>query len=212
MSYSNGLLSSPSSSTTSSPPGPPGVGFKLTDDGNFDIDGKQLTNVGDPIWDKDAATKRYIDIIKSDTVLRDGSQGMTGNLDLNDKKIINLADSTNDSDAVNMKQLKNHIGHNVSTSYHLKKSFDFYDDNDVKLNLSTNNIVGLKTDYKYGYYKIPKTSDQIIFSSCEFSIKNNLPRSTYSILFYMYGFRNNTLLSAWERSWTYIIWCYWCKM
>ena len=32
MSYSNGLLSSPSSTTTSSIPGPPGVGFKLTED------------------------------------------------------------------------------------------------------------------------------------------------------------------------------------
>ena len=36
MSYSNGLL--PTSSTTiGSQRGPPGVGFELTDDGNYDI-------------------------------------------------------------------------------------------------------------------------------------------------------------------------------
>ena len=42
MSYSNGLL--PTSSSTMSQQrgltGFPGVGFKLTDDGNYDIDGK----------------------------------------------------------------------------------------------------------------------------------------------------------------------------
>ena len=39
MSYSNGLLPS-SSSTTIPQRGLPGVGFELTDDGNYDIDGK----------------------------------------------------------------------------------------------------------------------------------------------------------------------------
>ena len=41
--------------------GAPGVGFRLTDDGNYDITGKRLTNVGDPTSDKDAATKKYVD-------------------------------------------------------------------------------------------------------------------------------------------------------
>ena len=31
-----------------------GVGFKLTSDGNYDIDGKRLTNVADSIDDSDA--------------------------------------------------------------------------------------------------------------------------------------------------------------
>ena len=38
MSYSNGLLSSPTTSGQRGPPGPPGIGFKLKADGNFDID------------------------------------------------------------------------------------------------------------------------------------------------------------------------------
>ena len=42
-------------------PGLPGVGFKLTDDGNYDIDGKRLTNVGEPTGDNDATTKAYFE-------------------------------------------------------------------------------------------------------------------------------------------------------
>ena len=33
-----------------------GIGFKLTDDGNYDIDGKRLTNVTDSIDDSDAVS------------------------------------------------------------------------------------------------------------------------------------------------------------
>ena len=45
--------------------GAPGVGFRLTADGNYDITGKKLTNVGAPPSDKDAATKKYVDDNKS---------------------------------------------------------------------------------------------------------------------------------------------------
>ena len=41
--------------------GAPGVGFNLTADGNYDMVGKKLTNVGKPTDDKDAATKKYVD-------------------------------------------------------------------------------------------------------------------------------------------------------
>ena len=41
--------------------GAPGVGFRLTSDGNFDITGKKLTNVGAPTANTDAATKKYVD-------------------------------------------------------------------------------------------------------------------------------------------------------
>ena len=43
------------------PKGPPGPGFKLTRDGNFNVDGKRLTNVGAPTGDDDATTKKYVD-------------------------------------------------------------------------------------------------------------------------------------------------------
>ena len=41
--------------------GAPGVGFNLTADGNYDMNGKKLTNVGNPTDDKDAASKKYVD-------------------------------------------------------------------------------------------------------------------------------------------------------
>ena len=42
-------------------PGPPGIGFKLTSNGNFNINNKRLTNVGAPTDDDDATTKEYVD-------------------------------------------------------------------------------------------------------------------------------------------------------
>ena len=41
--------------------GAPGVGFNLTADGNYDMVGKKLTNIGNPTDDKDAASKKYVD-------------------------------------------------------------------------------------------------------------------------------------------------------
>ena len=41
--------------------GAPGVGFNLTADGNYDMVGKKLTNVGNPTSNTDAATKKYVD-------------------------------------------------------------------------------------------------------------------------------------------------------
>ena len=64
MSYSNGLL--PSSSTTSPQrglpglPGSPGIGFKLTADGNYDIDNKRLTNLAESVDDNDAVSLKVL--------------------------------------------------------------------------------------------------------------------------------------------------------
>ena len=66
MSYSNGLLPSTSTSTNTPQRGLPGVGFKLTDDGNYDIDGKLLTNVSGPVNVNDATNKNYVDIQMQD--------------------------------------------------------------------------------------------------------------------------------------------------
>ena len=41
--------------------GAPGVGFNLTVDGNYDMVGKKLTNVGNPVSNTDAANKKYVD-------------------------------------------------------------------------------------------------------------------------------------------------------
>ena len=70
--------------------GAPGVGFSLTADGNYDMSGKKLTNVGAPSDNTDAATKKYVD---------DNSSGSSttsqitvdSNIDMKDRyRILNL--------------------------------------------------------------------------------------------------------------------------
>ena len=153
MGYSNGLLESDEKggSGERGEQGLPGIGFKLTDDGNFDIDGKRLTDVSKPIDGRDATTKAYVD---------------------------------------------GEIGHHTGNFYHLRQSFTFYDSSDVELALRNDSITGLVTDYKHGYYKIPKSGDDNYFSTLDIKIHNNLPQSTYSALFYLYGYRNNSIMSG----------------
>ena len=40
--------------------GLPGIGFKLTDDGKFDIESKRLSNIADPIAPKDAVNVNFL--------------------------------------------------------------------------------------------------------------------------------------------------------
>ena len=153
MGYSNGILESDEKggSGERGEQGLPGIGFKLTDDGNFDIDGKRLTDVSQPVDGGDATTKAYVD---------------------------------------------GEIGHHTGNLYHLRQSFTFYDSSGTELALSIDSITGLVTDYKHGYYKIPKSGDDNNFSTLDIKIHNNLPQSTYSALFYLYGYRNNSIMSG----------------
>ena len=95
MSYSNGLL--PSSSTTNQQQrGLPGVGFVLTDDENYDIQNKKLTNVSDPESNSDASTKGYTDM---NYLKKDGSNIMMGNLNMNSHQVKYLSPPTDNDDA-----------------------------------------------------------------------------------------------------------------
>ena len=156
MGYSNGQLetSSGTGRGEKGEPGLPGIGFNLTDDGNFDLDSKRLTDLADPVGDQDAATKKYVDDhISSDAVskkyvddenarqdiainskaegdrvlLLDGSKSMTGNLQMGSKKITDLDDGISDGDAVNYSQLITHTTDH-KRDYQLASSFKFYRD------------------------------------------------------------------------------------
>ena len=60
MSYNNGLLEYGSSGQgRQGKQGLPGIGFKLTPEGNFNIDDKRLVNVAKPEEDADAVIKKY---------------------------------------------------------------------------------------------------------------------------------------------------------
>ena len=82
--------------------GAPGVGFNLTADGNYDMVGKKLTNVGAPTSDTDSATKKYVD---------DNSGGgktslitVDSNIDMKSQySITKLKTPSDDSDAANKK-------------------------------------------------------------------------------------------------------------
>ena len=60
----------------------------------------------------------------------------------------------------------------------------------------TDKINGLLSDYNYGYFKIPKSGDDVTFSFCKFLVRNDIEKSTYSALFYFYGFENDTLITG----------------
>ena len=128
MSYSNGLLSETSTSQggKDGKDGLPGVGFKLTSSGDFDLQNKRLTNVAAGTGNSDSITKHQADTLKiqlkADSLQVDGSSHMTGDLDLRGNKLIlpgeidmnrkmikNLdVDENDDFSAVNMVTLKKH--------------------------------------------------------------------------------------------------------
>ena len=50
-----------------------GIGFNLDSEDNFDIDNKRLVNVSEPIDEKDAATKSYVDEVKNELSEKDAT-------------------------------------------------------------------------------------------------------------------------------------------
>ena len=82
--------------------GAPGVGFNLTSDGNYDMVGKKLTNVGNPTSDKDAATKKYVDDNSGGG--KTSSLTIDSNIDMKSQfSITKLKTPTDNDDAANKK-------------------------------------------------------------------------------------------------------------
>ncbi|XP_068673326.1 autotransporter adhesin SadA-like [Montipora foliosa] len=91
MSYSNGRLPSPSSSTIGeSIHGLPGVRFKLTEDEDYDINNKKLRNVAEQESNSGASTKQYVASEVFRTLKKDGTDQMNGLLDTNNSRIENV--------------------------------------------------------------------------------------------------------------------------
>ena len=167
MGYSNGQLETLATGKgEKSDPGLLGIGFSLTDDGNFDIDSKRLTEVAAPIDKNDAVTKEYVDshissgsvtkkyvddentrqdiamnskAEKTDVLLRDGTQSMLDNLNLNNHNIINLKDASENNEAVTFSQLKSHTDH-VQVNYHLQPNMRFFKNFGDNAELSSSNL------------------------------------------------------------------------
>ena len=110
MSYSNGKLPEETIShdkIIEIVRGLPGVGFKLTDDGDYNIQNKKLRNVALPQLNNDASTKSYVDLEVSKTLKLDGSDAMTGALNMDNRRIENVgAGRHNTADALTHLQLE----------------------------------------------------------------------------------------------------------
>ena len=139
MSYSNGLLSDQSYQTANKyvQRGLPGVGFKLTDTGDYDMQNKKLINVDEGDNNQDVVNKHQLDVglqtkpNKTDVLLLDGTTHMVGDLDLRGNKIIlpgeiqmdrklitNFdTDENQDLSAVNMITLKNKVEPKADKDY-----------------------------------------------------------------------------------------------
>ena len=159
MSYSNGLLSDQSYQTANKyvQRGLPGVGFKLTVMGDYDMQNKKLVNVDEGENNQDVVNKHQLDVglqtkpNKTDVLLLDGTTHMVGDLDLRGNKIIlpgeiqmdqklitNLdTDENQDLSAVNMITLKNKV--------EPKADKDYVDFEITKQNASINNTFVTKT-------------------------------------------------------------------
>ena len=147
MSYSNGLLSETSTSQggkdgKDGKDGLPGVGFKLTSSGDFDLQKKRLTNVAEGTTNSDAITKHQVDTLatqlRADSLQVDGSSHMTGDLDLRGQKLINPGeiemnrklitnldtDENNDLSAVNMITLKKFHPNAPAPTHEVTKNID----------------------------------------------------------------------------------------
>ena len=64
MGYINGNTNEKTSGSEGAPgpPGPSGTGFKLTQNGNFDLENKKLTSVAEGTESGDAVTKHQLEV------------------------------------------------------------------------------------------------------------------------------------------------------
>lgn len=77
--------------------GPPGEGFQLTHDEQYDLKGKRLCNIGDPIHKNEAANLETIYTVTLNCTK------INSMFDARNKRIIHVANAEKDTDAVNRK-------------------------------------------------------------------------------------------------------------
>ena len=136
--FTNGLLPDKTIQTYGKGiPGLPGIGFKLTVAGDYDMQNKKLVNVDEGENNQDVVNKHQLDVglqtkpNKTSVLLLDGTTHMVGDLDLRGNKIIlpgeiqmdqklitNLdTDENQDLSAVNMITLKNKVEPKADKNY-----------------------------------------------------------------------------------------------
>ena len=108
--------------------GPPGIGFSLTDSGNFDIQHKRLCNVSEPVDSKDAVNlEKFLEYKEAvDTELRKTNEKI-------DEKIDEVA-----NDVMNSVDLEKFLDYKEEVDIEFKKTNEKID---VKINKITNDLM-----------------------------------------------------------------------
>ena len=162
----------------------------------INMNDNKIKNVGDPLSDKDASNKRYVDIVGSNYLKKDGTSSMGGNLKMEYHRIIHLADPINIQDAANKKYVDNKIKESEEGSIEVVQQENVFkkvmdddefkeDDNDIhKVGVRNKNfhLVNKKTyefkidyDSSLGYYSTRLSIDLIY-----------LPVGSYTMVYEMY--------------------------
>lgn len=91
--------------------GPPGLGFKRTIDGDYDIENKRLCNIAEPVENTDAATLISVHQIIKDQRSKESVHGppgngfkhtKDGNYDIDNKRLCNIAEPVRNTDAATL--------------------------------------------------------------------------------------------------------------
>ena len=165
-------------------------------DSEINMNDNIIKNVGDPLAAKDACNKRYVDVVGSNYLKKDGTSSMGGNLKMQDNRIIYLADPVNIKDAANKKYVDNKIKESEEGSIEVVQQENVFkkvmdddefkeDDNDIhKVGVRNKNfhLVNKKTyefnidyDSSLGYYSTRLSIDLIY-----------LPVGSYTMVYEMY--------------------------
>ncbi|GBN36502.1 hypothetical protein AVEN_10566-1 [Araneus ventricosus] len=141
------------------PPGIPGIGFKLTNNGNYDMEKGILTNLNHPIELNDSVTKYYADVIRRDlkseiVALSKASlmQNLDGEFDARNIPMKNLGKPNDDKDAVT----KNYVDRKT-------KNNDKRDDNILKRDSDGLYVLSLirNVHYNFDNKRLMNVSDPI---------------------------------------------------
>ena len=165
-------------------------------DSEINMNDNIIKNVGDPLAAKDASNKRYVDVVGSNYLKKDGTSSMDGNLKMEDHRIIHLADPVNIQDAANKKYVDNKIKESEEGSIEVVQQENVFkkvmdddefkeDDSDIhKVGVRNKNfhLVNKKTyefnidyDSSLGYYSTRLSIDLIY-----------LPVGSYTMVYEMY--------------------------
>ena len=174
----------------------------------LDMNHNSITNLKDPVFGGEAATKAYVDATSSTIVSStatsiatklDLSGGkMTGSIDMNQNKIINLPEPTEENDAVNMEFLDSKIDdlnkkitkNTITATSHPKDEFRYLmedvDESSSESNISVTGIVDFqqsphKMNKKAYALKIDKrSSDNMFLGRIGFNMFK-IPEGEYTI-------------------------------